>query len=57
MYRYEMAAPLWELAQQWWAAAERGDAPPLVWWRRSYEEPLIPTVLLGSGGRLERAAL
>ena len=53
MYEYTMAAPLWELAARWWA--QRAGAPPLVWWRRAYEEPLIPVVQLGADGRLQRA--
>ena len=52
MYHYQMAAPLWELAAQWW----RGNGAPLTWWRRTYEEALIPTVQLDpQSGKLVRA--
>ena len=54
MYRYEMAAPLWELLARWWAAPA---GTPLTWWVRSYEERLIPPMELGKGGTLQRAKL
>ena len=49
MWHYSMAAPLWELATPWL----RGET--VVWWRREYEESLVPTVVLHQG-RLARAA-
>lgn len=48
MWHYEMNAPLWELAPKWL----RGET--VKWWRRDYEQPLIPEVLLHHG-RLARA--
>ena len=50
MYKYEMAAPLWELAPRYLG----GEA--VAWWRRAYEEPLVPPVRLdAASGRLVRA--
>ena len=49
MYHYEMAAPLWEIVWEYW----RGERP--AWWRRTYEEPLVPVVRLDEGGELVRA--
>ena len=49
MYHYEMAAPLWEIVWAYW----RGERP--AWWRRTYEEPLVPVVRLDEGGELVRA--
>ena len=49
MYHYEMAAPLWEIVGAYW----RGERP--AWWRRTYEEPLVPVVRLDEGGELVRA--
>ena len=40
MYRYQMAAPLWEIVIK---MITRRD---FVWWERSYDEPLIPPVVL-----------
>ncbi|KAL1508528.1 hypothetical protein AB1Y20_004628 [Prymnesium parvum] len=43
MWRYEMSAPLWELVTPWF----RGET--VTWWRRKYEEQLIPTVVIHQG--------
>ena len=43
LHECAMAAPLWELAPRWW----RGEA--VTWWRRTYEEPLIPPVSVQPG--------
>ena len=51
MYHYTMAEPLWSLGARWW----HEPSAPLVWWRRSYEELLIPTMQLDGAGRLARA--
>ena len=48
MYRYEMRAPLWDLAGE--ALRELGAAP-VVWWNRTFTEALIPPVKL-TGGHL-----
>ena len=48
-----MAAPAWALAKQWWHAPEQ----PLVWWKRTFEEGLVPPVQLGPSGQLELARL
>ena len=50
MYHYTMAAPLWELAPRWL----RGET--VTWWKREYEEKLIPPVRLHLG-QLTRAVL
>ena len=52
MYRYQMAAPLWELLAQWWAAPA---GTPITWWVRMYEDRLIPPMELGKGAKLVRA--
>ena len=47
MYHYTMSAPLWELARPWL------EGKTVTWWKREYEEPLIPVVTLHQG-RLAR---
>ena len=57
MYHYQMAAPLWQVL--WRLAAEQWDGGrgPTQWWRREFEQPLIPLVQLGeSGAGLVRAS-
>jgi hypothetical protein len=50
MYRYEMNKPLWALGRDYWNGRE------LVWWKRRFEESLIPPVVLdASGTRLKLA--
>lgn len=50
MWHYRMAAPLWELAPRWWRREE------VTWWRRSFEEQLVPPVeRQPATGRLMRA--
>lgn len=44
IYHYEMAAPLWQILRDYWDKKE-----PVVWWKRSYQEPLIRPVALESG--------
>jgi len=52
MYRYEMAAPLWEIAPNYLrvflgignSKDEDNDKTPVQWWNRYYEENLIPVV-------------
>jgi len=39
MYRYEMAAPLWQLLR-----ARRQGKTPVIWWRRTFKETLVPPV-------------
>ena len=51
MFRYTMAAPLHTLGLEWL----RAEAP-VVWWRREFEETLIPVMTLGADGRLQPAA-
>jgi hypothetical protein len=50
MYHYTMAEPLWRLAARWW----HDPGAPLVWWRRRFEEPLIPMMQIDGAGRLAR---
>ena len=58
MYHYEMAEPLWRLAARWWRGGGwRGGGAPLTWWRRSFEEALVPVVQIDERGTLRRAAL
>jgi hypothetical protein len=45
MYRYRMAAPLWEIAPKYLL----GEA--VVWWNRTFEEVLIPAVELDPQGQ------
>jgi len=40
MYHYRMASPLWEIIIKLISRQE------FAWWQRSYEEPLIPSVVL-----------
>ena len=67
MYRYRMSMPLWEICREWYArytlrqelksssmrlfAVENEE---IVWWRREFEESLVPIVRVGKDGRLER---
>ncbi len=62
MYRYEMAAPLWDLLPRYFyllwgnmvGADSSGAAIP--WWIRHYEEPLLPVVAFDfQQGQLVRA--
>ena len=53
MYHYEMAESLWALAARW----AHDPAAPLVWWRRTFEESLVPPVALTDDGQLARAQL
>ena len=46
MWRYEMAAPLWVLMEDYWAGRQ------VVWWKRRFIETLIPPMRLGPSGRL-----
>jgi hypothetical protein len=45
MYRYRLAAPLWEIAPKYLL----GEA--VVWWNRTFEEVLIPAVELDPQGQ------
>jgi hypothetical protein len=50
MYRYEMNKPLCGLVKDYWNGEE------VVWWKRRFEESLIPPVVLdASGARLQLA--
>jgi lipase maturation factor 1 len=50
MYHYRMTKSLWELVRDYWSGKE------LVWWKRRFEETLIPPVMLDeSGTRLQLA--
>lgn len=52
MYHYQMAAPLWELLPDYL------EGNGVVWWKRSFEETLIPPVRRDEErGRLVAAAL
>ena len=54
MYHYEMAEPLWALVARWWGAP---TGAPITWWRRTYEEELVPVVALDpKSGSLARVA-
>ena len=44
MYHYQMAAPLWQILRDYWDRNE-----PTVWWKRSYQEPLIRPLVWDSG--------
>lgn len=72
MYRYEMAAPLWELLPQYflrtvWKKSENeykneteteGSNYTVRWWNRYYEEPLLPVIAFDARrGKLVRAEL
>jgi hypothetical protein len=43
MYRYRMAAPLWDILPQY---IMKGDTNKVIWWNRTFEEVLIPPVEL-----------
>jgi Lipase maturation factor len=48
MYHYRMTKSLWALLRDFW------DGKELVWWKRRFEESLIPPVMLDeSGTRLQ----
>jgi Lipase maturation factor len=50
MYHYRMNKSLWELVDDYWSGKE------LVWWKRRFEETLIPPLMLDeSGTRLQLA--
>ncbi len=51
MYRYEMADPLWVLLPKYfrglWVGMnndEKTDSANIQWWKRYYEEPLLPVI-------------
>jgi hypothetical protein len=38
MYHYRMAAPLSKLMAEWWSGSG------IIWWKRAYEESLVPVI-------------
>ena len=47
MYHYKMAAPLWQIVKDYvetWFSLHRSSGASVMWWKRKFEETLIPVV-------------